>query len=112
VVYPKSQTKLMADKVTGEVLLNEMKNSEFVNAVGLTVISGTKTSDLSEDTLYKTGNLLKITFVQPADNGYLIVAKAIERVEVVSLYRKNGLFYTTYSMSMICRTSTRMLKLS
>ncbi|MDD3873974.1 MAG: endopeptidase La, partial [Methanosarcina sp.] len=96
VVYPKSQTKLMADKVTGEVLLNEMKNSEFVNAVGLTVISGTKTSDLSEDTLYKTGNLLKITFVQPADNGYLIVAKAIERVEVVSLYRKNGLFYTTY----------------
>ena len=96
VVYPKSQTKLMADKVTGEVLLNEMKNSEFVNAVGLTVMNGTKTSDLSEDTLYKTGNLLKITFVQPADNGYLIVAKAIERVEVVSLYRKNGLFYTTY----------------
>ncbi len=96
VVYPKSQTKLMADKVTGEVLINEMKNSEFVNAVGLTVMSGTKTSDISEDTLYKTGNLLKITFVQPADDGYLIVAKAIERVEAVSLYRKNGLFYTTY----------------
>jgi ATP-dependent Lon protease len=96
VVYPKSQTKLMADKVTGEVLINEMKNSEFVNAVGLTVMSGTKTSDTSEDTLYKTGNLLKITFVQPADDGYLIVAKAIERVEAVSLYRKNGLFYTTY----------------
>jgi ATP-dependent Lon protease len=86
----------MADKVTGEVLINEMKNSEFVNAVGLTVMSGTKTSDISEDTLYKTGNLLKITFVQPADDGYLIVAKAIERVEAVSLYRKNGLFYTTY----------------
>ncbi|MGI5992449.1 MAG: endopeptidase La [Methanosarcina sp.] len=96
VVYPKSQTKLMADKVTGEVLINEMKNSEFVKAVGLTVMSGTKTSDISEDTLYKTGNLLKITFVQPADDGYLIVAKAIERVEAVSLYRKNGLFYTTY----------------
>jgi ATP-dependent Lon protease len=96
VVYPKSRTKLMADKVTGEILLNEMKNAEFVNSVGLTVKSGTKASDLSEDNLYKTGNLLKITFVQPADDGYLIVAKAIERVEAVSLYRKDGMFYATY----------------
>ena len=95
VVYPKSRTKLMADKVTGEILLNEMKNAEFVNAVGLTVKSGTKAPELSEDSLYKTGNLLKITFVQPADDGYLVVAKAIERVEAVSLYRREGLFYAT-----------------
>jgi ATP-dependent Lon protease len=40
--------------------------------------------------------LLKITYVQPADDGYLVVAKAIEKVEAVSLYRKNGLFYTMY----------------
>ena len=96
VVYPKSRTKLIADKVTGEILLNEMKNAEFVNAIGLTVKSGTQASELSEESLYKTGNLLKITFVQPADDGYLVVAKAIERVEAVSLYRRNGLFYATY----------------
>ncbi|HET8687176.1 MAG TPA: LON peptidase substrate-binding domain-containing protein, partial [Methanosarcina sp.] len=96
VVYPKSRTKLMADKVTGEILLNEMKSAEFVNAVGLTVKNGTKASDLSEDSLYKIGNLLKITFVQPADDGYLVIAKAIERVEAVSLYRREGLFYATY----------------
>ena len=101
VVYPQSRTKLMADKVTGETLLNEMKNSEFINAIGLTVKSGTKVSDLSEEdlseeSLYRTGNLLKITYVHPADDGYLVVAKATERVEVVSLYRKHGLFYTTY----------------
>lgn len=96
VVYPKSRTKLMTDKVTGEILLNEMKNAEFVNAVGLTVKSGTEASDLSEDSLYKTGNLLKITFVQPADDGSLVVAKAIERVEALSLRRKDGLFYATY----------------
>ncbi|RXA21976.1 endopeptidase La [Methanosarcina sp. MSH10X1] len=96
VVYPRSRTKLMADKVTGEILLNEMKNAESVNAIGLTVKSGVKASDLSEDSLYKTGNLLKITFVQPADDGYLVVAKAIERVEAVSLYRRDGLFYATY----------------
>jgi len=97
VVYPKSRTKLMADKVTGEILLNEMKNAESVNAIGLTVKSGTKASELSEDSLYKIGNLLKITFIQPADDGYLVVAKAIQRVEAVSLYRRDGLFYATYS---------------
>ncbi len=96
VIYPKSRTKLMADKVTGEILLNEMKNAEFVNAIGLTVKSGTKASDLSEDSLYKTGNLLRITLVQPADDGYLVVAKAIERIETVSLQRRSGLFYATY----------------
>ena len=96
VVYPKSRTKFLADKITGEILLTEMKNSEFVNAIGLTVKSGTKTSEVSEDNLYKTGNLLKITFVQPADDGYLVIAKAIERVEAVSLYRKDGLFYAAY----------------
>jgi ATP-dependent Lon protease len=96
VVYPKSRTKLLADKITGEILLNEMKNADSAYAIGLTVKSGTKSSDLSEDDLYKTGNLLKITFVQPADNGYLVAAKAIQRVDAVSLHKKDGLFYATY----------------
>ncbi|MDD3247310.1 MAG: endopeptidase La [Methanosarcina sp.] len=96
VVYPKSRAKFLADKATGEILSTEMKNAEPVYAVGLTVKSGTIPSDLSEDDLYKTGNLLKIVFVQPADEGYLVVAKAVQRVEVVSLYRKDGLFYATY----------------
>lgn len=96
VVYPKSRAKFLADKVTGETLLNDMKNAESVYAIGLTVQSGTKPSDLTEDKLYRTGNLLYIKYVQPADDGYLVVARAIERVEAISLYRKNGLFYTTY----------------
>ena len=29
VVYPKSRTKFMADKITGEMLLTEMKNAEL-----------------------------------------------------------------------------------
>lgn len=96
VVYPDSRTKLMVDKVTGEILFNELKNSEFMNAIGLTVKSDTKASDLSEDSLYKIGNLLKITYVQPSDDGYLVIAKAIERVEAIYLHPKDGLFYTTY----------------
>lgn len=96
VVYPRSRAKFLADKVTGEILLNEMKNSESVYAVGLTVKSETKPSEMSEDSLYKIGNLLKIGYVQPADDGYLVIAKAIQRVEAVSVHRRNGLFYTTF----------------
>ena len=96
VVYPKSRTKFLADKTTGELLLTEMENGESAYAVGLTVKSGIKLSDLSEDDLYKIGNLLKITFVQPADDGYLISAKAIQRVEAVSLNKRDGIFYTEY----------------
>ncbi|AKB40512.1 endopeptidase La [Methanosarcina mazei] len=96
VVYPRSRAKFLADKITGEILLNEMKNSESVYAVGLTVKSETKPSEMSEDSLYKIGNLLKIGYVQPADDGYLVIAKAIQRVEAVSVHRRNGLFYTTF----------------
>lgn len=96
VIYPKSRTKFMADKITGEMLLTDMKNAEPTYAIGLTVKSGTETTDLSEDNFYKTGNLLKITLVQPTDDGYLVAAKAIQRVEAVSLHQKNGLFYAEY----------------
>ncbi|AKB28045.1 ATP-dependent protease La Type I [Methanosarcina siciliae C2J] len=96
VAYPKSRAKFLADKVTGEILLNDMKNAESVYAIGLTVKSGTKPSDLTEDKLYRTGNLLRIGFVQPADEGYLVIAKAVQRVESVSLTRKDGIFYAAF----------------
>ncbi|WP_269851172.1 LON peptidase substrate-binding domain-containing protein [Methanosarcina horonobensis] len=96
VVYPRSRAKFLADKVTGEILLAEMKNSESVHAIGLTVKSGTKPSEISEDSLYNIGNLLKIAYVQPADDGYMVIAKAVQRVDAVSVYRKNGLFYSAF----------------
>jgi ATP-dependent Lon protease len=96
VVYPKSRTKLLANKITGEILLNQMKDAKFTCAVALTVKSDVKASEISEDDMYKTGNLLKISFVQPSDNGYLVVAKALYRVEIESLHQKDGIFYTIY----------------
>lgn len=96
VVYPKSRTKFLADKTTGEVLLNEMENGDSAYAIGLTVKSEAKPADLSEDDLHKIGNLLKVTFVQPANDGYLVSARALQRVEAVSLNRKDGIFYAEY----------------
>ena len=97
VVYPNSQTKFLADKNIGEALLNEMRSEGSAHAIGLTVKSGKKASDLSDNDLYRTGNLLEIKLVQPADEGYLVSAKAIQRVSSVSLDLKNGLFYTTFT---------------
>ena len=96
VVYPKSRTKFLADKIIGEMLLSEMKNIESVYAIGLTVKSEMKPSDLSGDRFYKIGNLLKITSVQPSDSGYLIAAESVQRVEAISLHQKNGQFYSEY----------------
>lgn len=96
VVYPKSRTKLLANKITGELLLDQMKDAEFAYAVGLTVKSGKKASDLSKDDLYEIGNLLKITSVQPSDNGYVIGARAVQRVEVASLSQQDGVFFGRY----------------
>ena len=71
-----------------------MPNSAY--AIGLTVKSGTKLQTYQKTICIKQEICLKITFVQPADDGYLVIAKAIQRVEVVSLYQKDGLFYAAY----------------
>ncbi|MGB9929036.1 MAG: LON peptidase substrate-binding domain-containing protein, partial [Methanosarcina sp.] len=96
VVYPSSRTKFLVDKAIGEILSNEIKNSECAFAIGLTLKNDTKNTEISEDTLYKTGNLLRITFVQPADEGYLVIAKAIQKVEMLSLSEKDGIFTAIY----------------
>lgn len=96
VVYPESQTKFLADKNTGKIMLKEMEDSSSAYAVGLTMKKGAKLPDLSEDSLYKTGNLLEIKSVQVADEGYVIVARSVQRVKAASIYQKEGLLYATY----------------
>ncbi|MCQ6963528.1 endopeptidase La [Methanolobus chelungpuianus] len=96
VVYPGSQTKFLADRNTGEIMLKEMEDNSSAYAVGLTLKKGAKLPDLSEDSLYKTGNLLEIKSVQAADEGYVIVAKSVQRIKAASIYQKEGLLYATY----------------
>ena len=96
VVYPDSRTKLSVDRATGELLLAGLKDTESAYAVGLTVKSGTRPSEVSGESLYKTGNLFRISHVQPADDGYLICAQVLKRVRVVSLSEKEGQFYAAY----------------
>jgi ATP-dependent Lon protease len=96
VVYPDSRTKFSVDRATGELLLAGLKDTEAAYAVGLTVKSGTRPSEVTAESLYKTGNLFRISHVQPADDGYLICAQVLHRVRAVSLSEREGQFYATY----------------
>ncbi|MDK2830847.1 MAG: ATP-dependent Lon protease [Methanolobus sp.] len=97
VVYPESNTKFLADRNAGEILLSKMENEqEATYAVGLTLKEDSKLTEMREDDLYRIGNLLEIESVTPAREGYLISAKSAGRVEVASLYQKEEMFYATY----------------
>ncbi len=97
VVFPDTRTKFQVDRETGELLAAEMNGNGNVYAVGLTVKSGTPPSEITAGSLYTTGNQFLISRVQPADDGYVVCAQAIQRVEVGSLSEKEGMFYATYT---------------
>ena len=96
VVYPDSRTKFAVDRATGDLLLAAMKDEHAGYAVGLTVKSGIRPSEINAGSLYKTGNLFRISHVQPADHGYLICAQVMQRIKAVSLSEKDGQFYAVY----------------
>ncbi|MFA4848418.1 MAG: endopeptidase La [Methanoregula sp.] len=96
VVYPDSRTKFPVDQATGVLLLDAMKDTKGAHAVGLTVKSGTRPLDLTPESLYKTGNLFRISHVEPTDNGYLICAQVTQRVSAISVSERDGRLYATY----------------
>ena len=92
VAYPGSRTKFPVDPETGAILIASMADKGTVHAVGLTLKSGTRLSEVTAGSFYMIGNLFRITHVQPADHGYLVCAEAELRVKVVSLTGKDGRF--------------------
>ena len=96
VAYPESRTKFPVDLATGEHLLAAMSDQNAEHAIGLTVKSGTRFSELTKESLYKTGNLFRITHVQVADGGYLVCADVVKKVKAVSLSEKDGHFFAAY----------------
>jgi ATP-dependent Lon protease len=97
VFYPNNRTKFRVDQVTGDHLLAGIKDDGAAYAVGLTVKSGTRPSELTDESLYKTGNLFKIPHIQPADEGYIISAEVVKRIKVVSLDECEGRLCASYT---------------
>ena len=65
VIYPDSRTKFNVDKATGELLLETLKNGGAARALGLTVKSGTRQSEVTTESLYQIGNLFPDPRVEP-----------------------------------------------
>jgi ATP-dependent Lon protease len=97
VVFPDTRTKFHVDQATGGHLTAEMNDTGAAYAVGLTVQAGTSPSEVTAGSLYTIGNQFKISRVQPADDGYLVCAQAVQRVKADSLSEKDGRFYATYT---------------
>src|SRR5512145_2914749 len=93
VVYPESRTKFSVDKHTGDLLRAATGNEAAPYAVGLTVRSGTRPRELTEESLYKVGNLFRIMDMEPTEDGYLIFADVVERVTAVSITERDGRFF-------------------
>ncbi|MCU0630411.1 MAG: endopeptidase La [Methanoregulaceae archaeon] len=97
VVYPNNRTKFRVDQDTGDLLLAGIKAEGAAYAVGLTVKSGTRPSELTEESFYKTGNLFKIPHMEPSDDGYLIGAEVVRRVKVTSFSEREGRLCASYT---------------
>jgi ATP-dependent Lon protease len=98
VFYPDSRTKFRVDRTTGDLLLAAMEHEDAAHAVGLTVKSGTRPSEVTAASLYTTGNLFRISHVEPADDGYLVSVQVMQRVKAVSLSEKDGRFFADYRL--------------
>jgi len=92
VLFPRTRTKIQIDKSTGDLIGGGMSRNGTAFAVGLTVKAGTEPDipALSEEALFRTGNLLRVSFLKPADEGYVLGAQAIERVVAETFSRTEG----------------------
>ncbi|HNX17539.1 MAG TPA: endopeptidase La [Methanoregula sp.] len=98
VAYPKSRIKFPVNHTTGEYLLGLPDENAMDHAIGLTVKGGTRFSELTMESMYKTGNLLRIVHIQETDGGYLVSAEVVRRVKAVFLSEKDGRFFATYEL--------------
>jgi len=97
VVYPQTETKFGVDRKTGNLLQEAMGGSDTAHAIALTVRAGTRASELTAESMYRTGNLLRVMHVQPADDDYIICAEVVQRVTVGKIFEKEGRFFATCS---------------
>jgi ATP-dependent Lon protease len=93
VVYPDSRTKFGVDQTTGNLLLEAMEQDPETHAIALTVRSGTRPADLSAESLYRVGSLFRIAHVEPTEDGYIICADVVRRVNAVSVVVRDGRFF-------------------
>ena len=92
IVYPESRAKFQVDPVTGSGLAAAMRDGEGLEAIGLAVKDGAGPADLTAESFYETGTLLRVVNVQPAEEGFVIAVRSGERMKTVSVAGEDGRF--------------------
>lgn len=95
VVFPNTRTKIIVDKETGSLLLQEMSRNDG-HPIGLAVKTGTVPSEISASSVYQIGNLLEISFIQPAEEGYLVCVHALRKVRADTITERDGRLFATW----------------
>jgi ATP-dependent Lon protease len=94
VVFPQTRTKLKVEKATGERLASGISYGQPAVAVALTLKDGTGPTEVTKESFYTIGTLVKVPAAEPADDGYLVDVIAGRRIEVTSLRAVSGQWYT------------------
>ncbi len=92
IVYPESRAKFQVDPVTGSGLVAAMRGGGTLEAVGLAVKDGAGPADLTEESFYATGTLLRVMNIQPSGEGFVIAVQAGQRLKAVSVAGEDGRF--------------------
>ncbi|HTY15431.1 MAG TPA: endopeptidase La [Methanoregulaceae archaeon] len=95
VVFPESRVKFKVDKNTGDLLAEALRKNENTYAIALTVKDDAGTSRVSPDGMYRTGCLLKVAVLTPTEDGHVVAAGALYKVEAKDLVLRGEQFYAT-----------------
>lgn len=81
IILPNTDTKLNVDEALGLDLKNELHNGHGY-AIAATIKEGIKKSEVTGESFYKIGTLLKMDSIEESSEGFLVYAKSIQRIEL------------------------------
>jgi len=95
IILPNTETKLSVDAVLGLELKNQMDDAKGY-ALTFTLKYGVDKHNITGDSFFKIGTLVKLKSVETASNGFLVYAHGLERVESEEILISGPTTYGTY----------------
>lgn len=95
IILPNTDTKLSVDDKLGVELKNQIDNATGY-ALAFTLKDGVDKYNVTEESFYKIGTLVKLKRIEKSSNGYLVYAHGYERVEAENILVADTNTYATY----------------
>ncbi len=95
IILPSTDTKLSVDSYLGKQLSNQIENTDGY-ALTFTLKEGVDRHNVTGDSFYRIGTLVKLRKVEESSSGYLVYAHGLERVESEEIIISEKTIYGTY----------------